>query len=123
MSLSCSVVAGGGDPGFSADFFFSCLAISSVFVSLVNAMVFPSGAQTGLPAPFGRSVKTNESPPPVGESPVVRAQACLPFRSRAGKAKISRPATSVAWNRGRLLSVDEAIHRPRQAQTKSKCYN
>src|SRR6266704_1499608 len=66
MSLSCLVVAGGGDPGFSADFFFSCLARSSVFVSLVNAMVFPSGAQRGLPAPFGRSVKTKESPPLVG---------------------------------------------------------
>src|SRR6266516_2404879 len=66
MLVSFSCVVGGGDRGFSADFLFACLARSSVFVSLVYAMVFPSGAQTGLPAPFGRSVKTNESPPPVG---------------------------------------------------------
>src|SRR4029453_1598084 len=46
----------------SLDFFFSCLARSSALVSLVNAIFFPSGAQLGFPAPFGRSVKVNESP-------------------------------------------------------------
>ena len=64
LMFGCS--RGAGDPGFSLFFFFSCFARSSAFVSLVNAMVFPSGAQTGLPAPFGRSVKTKESPPAVG---------------------------------------------------------
>src|SRR2546430_17390324 len=49
----------------SLRFFFSCLARSSAFVSLVNAIVLPSGAQTGLPAPFGRSVKEKESPPAI----------------------------------------------------------
>ena len=51
----------------SLRFFFSCLAKSSAFVSLVNAIVFPSGAQTGLLAPFGRSVNENESPPAIGK--------------------------------------------------------
>jgi hypothetical protein len=50
----------------SSLFFFSCFARSSAFVSLVNAMFFPSGAHTGLAAPFGRSVITNESPPAIG---------------------------------------------------------
>src|SRR5205823_9667116 len=85
---SCSPVAGGVDPGeavaagvdrgtglslappdfldCSSPFFFSCFARSSAFVSLVNAMFFPSGAQTRLPAPLGKSVKTNESPPAIG---------------------------------------------------------
>ena len=35
------------------------------FVSLVNAIVLPSGAHTGLLAPFGRSVKEKESPPAI----------------------------------------------------------
>src|SRR5262249_49912084 len=50
----------------SSLFFFSCFARSSAFVSLVNAMFFPSCAQTGLPAPLGKSVKTKESPPAIG---------------------------------------------------------
>ena len=48
-------------------FFFSCFARSSGFVSLVNAIVFPSGDQTGLLAPFGRSVNEKESPPAIGK--------------------------------------------------------
>src|ERR1700686_2259580 len=48
-------------------FFFSCFAKSSAFVSLVNAIIFPSGDQTGLPAPLGRSVNKNESPPAIGK--------------------------------------------------------
>src|SRR6266849_4070292 len=51
----------------SLRFFFSCFARSSAFVSLVNAIIFPSGDQTGLPAPFGRSVNKNESPPAIGK--------------------------------------------------------
>ena len=51
---------------FPSLFFFSCFARSSAFVSLVNAMFLPSGAQTGLPAPLGSSVKTKESPPAIG---------------------------------------------------------
>ena len=51
----------------SLRFFFACLSRSSAFVSLVNAIVFPSGPQTGLLAPFGRSVKENESPPAIGK--------------------------------------------------------
>src|SRR5213083_2962562 len=50
----------------SLRFFFSCLARSSAFVSLVKAIVFPSGDQTGLFAPFGKSVNENESPPAIG---------------------------------------------------------
>src|SRR5438876_794940 len=71
-SLSCSSALAGAFPlpvffdSSSFDFFFSCLARSSAFVSLVNATVFPSGAQLGFAAPFGRSVKTNESPPAIG---------------------------------------------------------
>ena len=33
---------------------------------LANAIIFPSGDHCGFDAPFGRSVKTNESPPPIG---------------------------------------------------------
>src|ERR1700730_6430268 len=51
----------------SLRFFFSCLARSSAFVPLVNAIVLPSGDQAGLPAPFGRSVNENESPPAIGK--------------------------------------------------------
>src|SRR5438046_7033060 len=51
----------------SLRFFFSCLARSSAFVSLVNAIVFSYGAQTGLLAPFGRLVNEKESPPAVGQ--------------------------------------------------------
>src|SRR5207249_9539306 len=71
-SLSCSSALAGAFPlpaffdSSSFDFFFSCLARSSAFVSLVNAIVLPSGAQLGFAAPFGRSVKTNESPPVIG---------------------------------------------------------
>src|SRR6266550_8462875 len=93
-SLSCSSVAGASlsavafGEGWLAeadsfDFFFSCLARSSAFVSLVNAIVFPSGAQLGFAAPFGRSVKTNESPPVIE-----RIASCggsgLPFFSVVG---------------------------------------
>src|SRR6266487_6344760 len=49
----------------SLRFFFSCFARSSAFVSLVNAIVFPSGDQTGLAAPLGKSVNENESPPAI----------------------------------------------------------
>src|SRR5437773_6942102 len=48
-------------------FFFSCLAKSSGLLSLVNAIVFPSGDQTGLLAPFGKSLNENESPPAIGK--------------------------------------------------------
>src|SRR5207248_9127974 len=51
----------------SLRFFFSCLAKSSAFVSLAKAIVLPSGAQTGLLAPFGRSLNENESPPDIGK--------------------------------------------------------
>ena len=51
----------------SLRFFFSCFARSSAFVSLVNAIDFPSGDHTGLPAPFGKSVNENESPPAIGK--------------------------------------------------------
>src|SRR6266498_3238087 len=50
----------------SLRFFFSCFARSSAFVSLVNAIDFPSGDQTGLPVLFGKSVNENESPPAIG---------------------------------------------------------
>src|SRR5436853_6720647 len=68
-------VAGGGDGELSLTaffnsaslrFFFACLSRSSAFVSLMNAIVFPSGPQTGLLAPFGRLVKEDESPPAIG---------------------------------------------------------
>src|SRR6266550_7826015 len=88
-SLSCSSALAGAFPlpiffdSSSFDFFFSCLARSSAFVSLVNAIVFPSGAQLGFAAPFGRSVKTKESPPVIG-----RIASCggsgLPFFSVVG---------------------------------------
>src|SRR6266702_7918989 len=51
----------------SLRFFFSCFARSSAFVSLVNAIDFPSGDQTGLPVLFGKSVNENESPPAIGK--------------------------------------------------------
>src|ERR1700730_6974514 len=51
----------------SSSFFFACFARSSALVSLVNAIVFPSGDQTGLPAPLGKSVNENESPPAIGK--------------------------------------------------------
>src|SRR2546426_146044 len=47
----------------SLRFFFSCFARSSAFVALVKAIVLPSGDHFGPPAPFGNSVKENESPP------------------------------------------------------------
>src|SRR5207249_9948484 len=75
----------------SFDFFFSCLARSSAFVSLVNAIVLPSGAQLGFAAPFGRSVKTNESPPVIG-----RIASCggsgLPFFSVARRKRKNFPS-------------------------------
>src|SRR5271157_1979814 len=54
-SLSCS-----GSDEVSFLFF---LAISSAFVSLRNAICLPSGDHTGSPAPRGRSVITQASPP------------------------------------------------------------
>src|ERR1041385_7885258 len=48
-------------------FFFFFFARSSAFVPLVNAIDFPSGDQTGSPAPLGRSVNKNESPPAIGK--------------------------------------------------------
>src|SRR5438552_3108866 len=44
-------------------FFFCCFAMSSGLLGLVNAIVLPSGDQRGGPAPFGRSVKVQASPP------------------------------------------------------------
>src|SRR5260370_42667847 len=46
------------------DFF--CLAKSSGEVSLVKAIHLPSGDQTGEPAPRGRSVNFQDSPPLIG---------------------------------------------------------
>src|SRR5438132_2304339 len=77
-SFSPGVLEGaGGTPGevslpafFSSSsffFFFSCFARSSAFVSLVKAIVFASGDHAGLLAPFGKSVKENESPPAMGK--------------------------------------------------------
>jgi hypothetical protein len=39
-------------------------------VPLPNAIVFPSGDQTGFDAPFGRSVKPRGSPPDIGSSQI-----------------------------------------------------
>src|SRR5439155_8527101 len=47
----------------SVCFFFCCFAMSSGLLALVNAIVLPSGDQRGGPAPFGRSVKVQASPP------------------------------------------------------------
>src|SRR5438552_15964294 len=95
-SLSCSSALAGAFPlpvffdSSSFDFFFSCLARSSAFVSLVNAIVFPSGAQLGFAAPFGRSVKANESPPVIE-----RIASCgglgLPFFSVARRKRKKFP--------------------------------
>jgi len=41
---------------------------SSSFVSLVKAIVFPSGAQSAAPAPCGTSVSFRASPPESGSS-------------------------------------------------------
>src|SRR2546423_8997746 len=53
----------------SSSFFFfcSCFDKSSGFVSLVKTIIFPSGDQTGLPVPFGKSVNEKESPPAIGK--------------------------------------------------------
>src|SRR5450755_2918934 len=48
-------------------FFFSCFSRSSALVALVKAIAFPSGDHFGLPAPFGKSVNENESPPAIGK--------------------------------------------------------
>src|ERR1700726_4674621 len=50
----------------SLRFFFSCFARSSKLVSLVKAIDFQSGDQTGEPAPLGKSVNKKESPPAIG---------------------------------------------------------
>src|SRR5437868_1143738 len=50
----------------SLRFLRSCLARSSGLVVLVNTIDFPSGDQTGLPAPLGKSVNVNASPPVSG---------------------------------------------------------
>src|SRR5207244_10338032 len=47
-------------------FFFCCFAMSSGLLELVNAIVLPSGDQRGGPAPFGKSVKVQASPPFIG---------------------------------------------------------
>src|SRR2546421_8961270 len=89
MSLSCSdsVSAGfaAGSAGFcfslggdadgdalaacfassSLRFFFSCFAKSSGFDELVKTISFPSGDHFGSPAPLGRLVNENASPPPI----------------------------------------------------------
>ena len=51
-----AVLPASADPGDSGFFSFSCLARSSAFVLLVNAMCRLSGDHTGLPAPLGKSV-------------------------------------------------------------------
>src|SRR3954463_10879429 len=66
LPAGVSAEAGGFWAADSSLFFFSCFARSSAFVSLVKAMFFPSGAQTGLPPPLGKSVKVKESPPAIG---------------------------------------------------------
>src|SRR5712671_2813551 len=50
------------DAAFS---FLRCLARSSADVSLVKAIILPSGDHTGPPAPRGRSVIFHDSPPPL----------------------------------------------------------
>src|SRR3954451_9788971 len=50
----------------SLRFFCSCFLRSSALVELVNAIDFPSGDHAGSPAPFGRSVNANASPPLIG---------------------------------------------------------
>src|SRR4029077_2917245 len=45
--------------------FLRCLAKSSADVSLVKAIILPSGDHTGPPAPRGRSVIFHDSPPPL----------------------------------------------------------
>src|SRR5579859_475605 len=45
--------------------FLRCLARSSADVSLVKAIIFPSGDHTGPPTPRGRSVIFHDSPPPL----------------------------------------------------------
>src|SRR5262249_29907816 len=64
--LPAVVSAGVLAEGDSSLFFFFCFEKSSPFVSLLKGILFPSGAQTGLPAPLGESVKTKESPPAIG---------------------------------------------------------
>src|SRR4051812_34267545 len=71
VALELELGAAEGDAALTPAFFNSssfrflrsCLARSSGFVELVNPIDFPSGDQTGLAAPFGRSVKENASPP------------------------------------------------------------
>src|SRR5256885_16559945 len=87
MSLSRSFVAGEVEPDLSLDFFFSCFVRSSAFVSLVNAIDFPSGAQLGLPAPFGKSVKTKESPPVIGRTASCGGPGLPPFLVGGRKRK------------------------------------
>src|SRR5437868_9166680 len=74
--LSEPFVAGVGDGELSRTaffnssslrFFFFFFARSSAVVSLAKAIVLPSGAHTGLLAPFGQSVNENESPPHIGK--------------------------------------------------------
>src|SRR5579871_784201 len=87
MSLSCSGVPGALEPLPSAALLFSpsaflpsffsplsfsplsplrCLARSSGEALLMNAIILPSGDHTGLPAPLGRSVIRQDSPPFIG---------------------------------------------------------
>src|SRR6266403_655078 len=75
-SLSASVfftVSGEGDGEIfvarfcssSFFFFFSCFSRSSGFDELVKTISFPSGDHLGSPAPFGRLVNKNASPPAI----------------------------------------------------------
>src|SRR3954453_13470111 len=50
----------------SLRFFCSCFLRSSALVELVKAIDFPSGDHVGSPAPLGRSVNANASPPLIG---------------------------------------------------------
>src|SRR5712691_5113757 len=107
-SLSCSSASavlffslgeGAGEPVARATFFASssffflraCFARSSGFELLVKTIDLPSGDHFGSPAPFGRSVKTNASPPDIG-----RRQSCggsfLPSFSDARRKTIHFPS-------------------------------
>src|SRR5438270_7141209 len=46
-------------------FFFSCFSKSSGFDELLKTISFPSGDHFGSPAPLGRLVNENASPPPI----------------------------------------------------------
>src|SRR5256714_6886875 len=74
LSVSDFFAASGEDEGAalgarfcssSFRFFFSCFSRSSGFDELVKTISFPSGDHFGSPAPFGRLVNKNASPPDI----------------------------------------------------------